>query len=281
MKIANLIICIFIWNELGGKVLAQTPESVEFDSPPNAPIYVIDGDVHYNETSNGVSVSLDWYSSMNPATGFLTGDGDFTFNGNVSSLAIDWAGTIGANMNVKMAGSVVRVNGKLSMSGSGTIGGYTLDSLSLLYTFTNFDLNPEAGQMSGYLGLNGSAKLAGKNIPLTLPSTYFAIDLPDEDMNGTWDSAGEWTEEIDATVNSKGKIVGTGELTVWDEFGDAYDVIPQQVSGKLKNGVVSLAAAGNSKTTSKIKVNLTYLESNEERVANKSSVSAYGQNRKF
>jgi len=151
----------------------------------------------------------------------------------------------------------------------------------LLYTFTNFDLNAEAGQMSGYLGLDGSAKLAGKNIPLTLPSTYFAIDLPDEDMNGTWDSAGEWTEEIDATVNSKGKIVGTGELTVWDEFGDAYDVIPQQVSGKLKNGVVSLAAAGNSKTTSKIKVNLTYLESNEERVANKSSVSAYGQNRKF
>jgi hypothetical protein len=42
-----------------------------------------------------------------------------------------------------------------------------------------------------------------------------------------------------------------------------------------------MAAAGNSKTTSKIKVNLTYLESNEETVVNKSSVSAYGQNRKF
>ena len=183
----------------------------EFESPANAPIYVIDGDIDYNDTLNRLSVSLGWSSNMNEATGTLTGSGDFTINGSVNSLAIDWEGTIGANMNVKVAGSVVRANGKMTMSGSGTISGYTLDRLALLYTFTNFDVNPATGQMAGYASLKGTAKLLGRTLPLSLPKTYLAMDLPDEDMNGQWDSAGDWKiSDIVASVDGKGKVVGTG-----------------------------------------------------------------------
>ncbi|NBT48337.1 MAG: hypothetical protein EBT07_11095 [Actinobacteria bacterium] len=185
-------------------------------------------------------------------------------------------------MNVKVAGSVVRVNGKLTMSGGGTIAGYTLDRLSLLYTFSNFDLNPNAGQMAGYVSLKGTARLLGRNLPLSLPRTYLAIDLPDEDMNGQWDSTGNWKiSDIDATVDGKGKITGTGKFAVLDDAGASYDIIDQKISGTVKNGVANLIAAGNSKATSKIKVILTYRESDDQTVAKKSSVSAYGQSRKF
>jgi hypothetical protein len=254
----------------------------EFESSGNAPIYVIDGDIIYNDTINGLTVGLDWSSSMNAATGSLAGEGDYTISGSVNSLAIDWAGTIKANMNVKVAGSVVRVNGKLTMSGGGTVAEVTLDRLSLLYTFSNFDLNPNAGQMAGYVNLKGSARLLGRNVPLSLPKTYLAMDLPDVDMNGQWDSAGDWKiSDIVATVDGKGKIAGTGKFAVLDENENPYDVVEQKISGIVKKGVVSLTAAGNSKSTSKIKEILTYRESDDQAVPKKSSVSAYGQSRKF
>ena len=267
---------------LASSCLGESLDIIEFESSGNAPIYVIDGDIIYNSTSNGLTVGLDWSSSMNAATGSLSGEGDYTISGSVNSLAIDWAGTIGANMNVKVAGSVVRVNGKLTMGGGGTIAGYTLDRLSLLYTFSNFDLNPNAGQMAGYVSLKGTARLLGRNLPLSLPRTYLAMDLPDEDMNGQWDSTGNWKiSDIVATVDGKGKIEGTGDFTVLDENGNPYDVVEQKISGTVKKGVVSLTAVGNSKSTSKIKEILTYRESDDQAVAKKSSVSAYGQSRKF
>jgi len=277
----NIIFPLFLFC-VATRCFAGSLDLIEFESQGNAPIYVIEGDIIYNNTINGVAVSLNWESSMNEATGSLAGEGDYTISGSVNSLAIDWAGTIGANMNVKVAGSVVRVNGKLTMSGGGTIAGYTLDRLSLLYTFSNFDLNPNAGQMAGYVSLKGTARLLGRNLPLSLPRTYLAIDLPDEDMNGQWDSTGNWKiSDIDATVDGKGKITGTGKFAVLDDAGASYDIIDQKISGTVKNGVANLIAAGNSKATSKIKVILTYRESDDQTVAKKSSVSAYGQSRKF
>lgn len=254
----------------------------EFESPANAPIYVIDGDIDYNETLNGLAVSLGWSSTMNEATGTLKGSGDFTINGNVNSLAIDWAGTIGANMSVKVVGSVVRANGKMTMSGSGTINSYSLDRLSLVYTFTNFDVNPATGKMAGYVSLKGTARLLGRTLPLSLPKTYLAMDLPDEDMNGQWDSAGDWKiSDIVASVDGKGKIAGIGKFTSLDENGNPYAIIEQKISGTVKNGVVNLTATGNSKSSSKIKEILTYRLSDDQTVSKKSSVSAYGQSRKF
>ena len=267
---------------LASTCLGGSLDISEFESPANAPIYVIDGDIDYNDTLNGLTVSLGWSSTMNEATGTLTGSGDFTINGNVNSLAIDWAGTIGANMSVKVVGSVVRANGKMTMSGSGTINSYSLDRLSLVYTFTNFDVNPATGQMAGYVSLKGTARLLGRTLPLSLPKTYLAMDLPDEDMNGQWDSAGDWKiSDIVASVDGKGKIAGIGKFTSLDENGNPYDIIEQKISGTVKNGVVSLTATGNSKSSSKIKEILTYRLSDDQTVANKSSATAYGQSRKF
>lgn len=227
-------------------------------------------------------MALDnWAVSMNPSTGALSGGGDFRANGTINSVSIDWDGSLNTALNVKLAGSVLRVNGKMSITGSGTIAGYDLDRLALTYTLSNMDVNVAAVQMAGYVSVKGSAKIFGRTIPLSLPRTYFAFDLPDEDSDGQWDSAGDWTASVDATVDGKGKLTGTGELSVLDENGEAFDVIPQKVTGQVRRGTVTLAATGNSRSTSRIKVNLTYLQADDSTVPNKSGVSAYGQSRKF
>jgi len=276
---------LFIGAALCGKIQAQSPESFGFDGPNSAPIYVVEGDFSLSYTYNNIDYSLDWSCTMNPATGSLIGAGNFAFDGYFYYYgwqSIYFGGSMGVALTAKQAGNVVRVNGKMALSGGGSIAGYTVSSLIITYTYTNIDVDPVLGQMSGYGSAKGRATVPGYgSYPVNVPNTYISQELPDTDTNGEWDSTGEWTAEVNATVDAKGKIVGTGELTVWDEFGEAYDVIPQKVSGKLKNGVVTLSAAGNSKPTSKITVNLTYLQSNDETVANKSSVSAYGQNRKF
>ena len=281
MNTINLVKWLFIGALLCGKVQAQSPESVDFDGPENAPIYVIEGDFAQNYSVGGLTYDIDWSMSANPNLGTLIGTGLFDINGYNSGYSVSFSGAVSIAFTVKQAGSVVRVNGKMGMAGAGYVSGVSCTA-NLTYNFSNIDVDPLTSTMGGYVSAKGKVTIPGYGSQsINVPTTYLSQQLPDVNSDGQWDSTGEWTTEIDATVNSKGKIVGTGELTVWDEFGDAYDVIPQQVSGKLKNGVVSLAATGNSKPTSKIKVNLTYLESNEETVANQNSVSAYGQNRKF
>ena len=264
-----------------GPLWAQTNESLEFSGPSNAPIYVIDGDFHYNITTNGVSLALDWSGSMDSASGNFSGSGDFSASGNISGIPIDWDGTVSAAMNLKTAGTVLRVNGKLTVAGAGTIAGYPLDRLLMVFSFTNLDVDVSTGQMSGYVSLKGSVKASGKTSSISLPKTYLSLDLPDTNNDGNWDSSGEWTEDITANVDAKGKVSGTAEFSVLDEDGEPYDTISQKISGTVKKGTVSLAAVGNQRATSKVKVNLTYLQSNDQAVTGKSSVSAYGQSRKF
>jgi len=261
---------------------AQTTESLEFEGPDNAPIYVIEGEFSHTYTTNGLTLAMDnWTIFMNPSTGALSGGGNFRADGTINSVAIDWDGSLNTALNVKQAGSVLRVNGKMSITGSGTIAGYDLERLALTYTLSNMDVSVAAMQMAGYVSVKGAARIFGRNLPLALPRTYFAFDLPDEDRDGQWDSTGDWKTDIDATVDGKGKIAGTGELAVLDEDGEAYDLIPQKVSGSVKNGTVALAATGNSRATSRIKVNLTYRQANDATVPGRSAVSAYGQSRKF
>jgi len=261
---------------------AQTTESLEFEGPDNAPIYVIEGNFNQTYEKDGLTLALDnWMISMNPSSGALSGGGDFRADGTINSVAIDWDGSLNTALNVKQAGSVLRVNGKMSITGSGTIAGYDLERLALTYTLSNMDVSVAAMQMAGYVSVKGAARIFGRNLPLALPRTYFAFDLPDEDRDGQWDSTGDWTAEINASVDGKGKVTGTGELAVLDEDGEAYDLIPQKVSGSVKNGTVALAATGNSRATSRIKVNLTYRQANDATVPGRSAVSAYGQSRKF
>jgi hypothetical protein len=264
---------------------AQTTESLEFEGPENAPIYVIEGDFSQSFSQDGMNYSVDWSMTMSPATGVLSGVGSFDIDGNFYYYgwqSISFTGNVAVDLAAKQAGSVVRVNGKMALSGSGSIAGYAVNSLIIRYTYTNVDIDPNLGQMSGYISATGRASVPGYgSFPVNVPKTYLSQALPDVDSDGQWDSTGDWTAEIDATVNGKGKIHGTGELAVFDENGEAYDLIAQKVTGSEKNGTVSLAATGNSPTTSKIKVNLTYLQADDTTVPTKSAVSAYGQNRKF
>jgi hypothetical protein len=276
--------CFSLFLLAGMSLSAQTKESLEFEGPDNAPIYVIEGDFSYTDTTNGLTLAMNnWTISMNPSTGALSGGGDFRANGTINSVSIDWDGSLNTAMNVKQAGSVVRANGKITINGGGTIAGFwTLDRLSVVYTLSNLTVDIVSKQMTGYVSATGVAKyLSILSIPLRLPRTYLSLDLPDEDRDGQWDSTGDWTASIDATVDGKGKITGTGELAVLNEDGEAYDLIPQKVSGSVKNGIVAMTATGNSRSTSRIKVNLTYRQANDAAVPGKSAVSAYGQGRKF
>ena len=276
--------CFSLFLLAGMSLSAQTKESLEFEGPDNAPIYVIEGDFSYTDTTNGLTLAMNnWTISMNPSTGALSGGGDFRANGTINSVSIDWDGSLNTAMNVKQAGSVVRANGKITINGGGTIAGFwTLDRLSVVYTLSNLTVDIVSKQMTGYVSATGVAKYFSiLSIPLRLPRTYLSLDLPDEDRDGQWDSTGDWTASIDATVDGKGKITGTGELAVLNEDGEAYDLIPQKVSGSVKNGIVAMTATGNSRSTSRIKVNLTYRQANDAAVPGKSAVSAYGQGRKF
>ena len=269
---------------LASTCLGGSLDISEFEGPDNAPIYVIEGDFSYTDTTNGLTLAMNnWTISMNPSTGALSGGGDFRANGTINSVSIDWDGSLNTAMNVKQAGSVVRANGKITINGGGTIAGFwTLDRLSLVYTLSNLTVDIVSKQMTGYVSATGVAKYFSiLSIPLRLPRTYLSLDLPDEDRDGQWDSTGDWTASIDATVDGKGKITGTGELAVLNEDGEAYDLIPQKVSGSVKNGIVAMTATGNSRSTSRIKVNLTYRQANDAAVPGKSAVSAYGQSRKF
>jgi hypothetical protein len=266
-------------------VFAQMTESLEFSGPDSAPIYVLEGDFTSSYSLNGIDYVLDWSCTMNPASGALTGAGNFSLDGSFywyGWRSINFAGSMGVALTGKQAGSVLRVNGKMALSGWGNIAGYEVNPLTISYVYSNVDVDPVAGQMSGYISAKGKAIVPGYgSFPVNVPRTYLSQELPDADTDGQWDSTGDWTAEIDATVTSKGKISGTGELAVLDEDGEIYDLIPQNVSGSLKNGTVSLNAAGNNRSTSKIKVNLTYLQANDQTVSGKNAVSAYGQNRKF
>ena len=266
-------------------VCAQNSESLEFSSPDSAPIYVLEGDFTSAYSLNGINYVLDWSCTMDPASGALTGAGNFSLDGSFywyGWRSINFAGSMGVALTGKQAGSVLRVNGKMALSGWGNIAGYEVNPLTISYTYSNVDVDPAAGQMSGYISAKGRAIVPGYgSFPVNVPRTYLSQELPDADTDGQWDSTGDWTAEIDATVTSKGKISGTGELAVLDEDGEIYDLIPQNVSGSLKNGTVSLNAAGNNRSTSKIKVNLTYLQATDQTVSGKNAVSAYGQNRKF
>ena len=285
MKIINPVMWLFIGVALCGEIQAQSSESFGFDGPDNAPIFVIEGSFSQNYTVNSMNFDVDWNMMMDPSSGSLVGTGNFAIDGYFyyyNWWGINFSGSVATAFTAKQAGTVLRVNGKMAMTGTGYLASYYVDRCAVNYTYSNLQVDSVAGSMSGNISAKGSVRVPGYGTyPVNVPRQYLAQELPDVNQDGEWDSTGEWTAEVDATVDAKGKIVGTGELTVWDEFGEAYDVIPQKVSGSLKKGVVALSATGNSKPTSKIKVNLTYLQSNDETVANKSSVSAYGQNRKF
>lgn len=267
---------------------AQTLETLDFSGPVSAPIYVLDGQFQYQTNVNGVSMNLDWAGSMDPATGIFSGKGNFSANGSLLSIIpIDWDGNVSTTMNLKAAGNVLRVEGKMSVTGSGTVGNDTVDNLVLDYTLANLDVNAAASRMRGYVSFRGFAKVRGRTLPLAFPKTYLSLGLPDENHDGKWDSGGDWTEAVTISIDAKGKVSGNGEFEVLDEQGGSFDLIYQKITGTLKKGTVTLTASGSQSSTAKVKISLTYPQPSDPSARTvatmngKSSVSAYGQSRKF
>jgi len=257
---------------------AQSTESLEFAGPDNAPIYVIDGQVSGSHYYRSLLLSYDWNSETDPSLGLLTGSGNFSAEGGNINLN----GRLDVKMSIKSAGSVVRIGGKMSVQATGVFEGYTIENCVLTYSIPRMSIDPVVGRASGYVSASGRIQTTtGKKAAIHVATTFLPLELPDSSGSG-WDSPGDWRlSVINASVDGKGKITGTGEFAVLDSAGDPYDVIGQKITGTLKGGIVTLTAAGNSKATSKIKVILTYRESDDQTVAKKSSVSAYGQSRKF
>lgn len=269
-------VVLFVWLSLAS-LHAQSTESLEFTGPENAPIYVIAGQVSGSHSYRELLISYDWESETDPASGLLSGSGNFSAEGG----DIDLDGSLSVKMSIKSAGSAVRIGGKINVQATGIFNGYTIDRCILNYAIPGMSINPSAGTAGGYVSATGSLRATtGKKAAARVAKTFLSLDLPDTNGSG-WDSGGDWATNINATVDRKGKISGTGEMAVLDKGGQPYDLISQKISGTVKNGIVTMAAAGSSRATSKIKVSLTYRQDNQAALTGRSSVSAYGQSRKF
>jgi hypothetical protein len=149
-------------------------------------------------------------------------------------------------------------------------------------------LDPLTGEQMGNmlltLALQTRNEAAGFNF--LLREVFPAATMPRPALYASeseWiEAAGNWFTQITAEANTRGKVRGTGQLV----FGDPEDplaTVAQRVSGRFnsRSGVVTLNSVGTERKTSKVKLNLSYTESTSEAVADKSSISAYGQKRKF
>ena len=92
------------------------------------------------------------------------------------------------------------------------------------------------------------------------------------------------THMIDSRIVFDGVVIchQHDQLTVGDPE-DPYANVDQNVKGKInsKTGVVSLSGSGATKSTSKVKITLNYVNATGDTIDGKSSVNAYAQKRKF
>ncbi len=275
---------------------ATAQEVMNIEGPPSAPIYVLEG--HFVQSfdsnlSNGqFHAEVDADETMDINTGALTAQGSMLMEGvaytDYGAASFD----LGANMTikavVKQAGTAVRWSGKAAVKGGGGVDvpyyGYEPVTFAMTLTYTNMTLDPASGEQSGQVSLSGSAKANGVKVPIKQAPTYTVIPRPENlQISGEWkDTSGRWASSISPSVDSKGKVSGIAQLVLGDP-ADPYAIVDQKVAGKLnaKTGIVAITGIGASKSTSKTKISLSYLQSTVEIVPNKSSVSAYGQTKRF
>jgi hypothetical protein len=271
-------------------------EIFEFEGPENAPIYVLEGDFQQTASiaQNGGTLyySTDISATMNVNTGQMESVGGFSVSGSQVVGGLSWFMEMDMLLSMKavmkQAGNAVRWSGKAQMSGpmsfSSTQG--DLDAfVTGTFNYTNVALDTQTGEQNGLMSFKATAwTSAGYKFPLNQPATPTFFPRPTVySSEGEWqDAAGDWTAEITADVHPKGNIRGTGRLVVGDP-SDPYANVAQSVSGKInaKSGVVSLSATGNTRSTSRVRVTLNYLDRTGETVAGKNSVAAYAQTRKY
>ena len=91
---------------------------------------------------------------------------------------------------------------------------------------------------------------------------------------------GVWSASYDFSVLAKGKLSGTGTITVGPQ-DDPVDEVAQKVSGtrNTKTGIYSWTTTSNSRADAKVKVTIKHTDTDV--VDNANSVSAAAQTRKF
>jgi hypothetical protein len=288
----------FVYNLiLGGIVFASlaasAQETLEFEGPTNAKIYVLEG--NFKDSFSMPVSGVTWYYQTDFQATMGVNSGAITWAGSASAQAALDQGILSMNLSVaakgvaKQAGSTVRWSATMAASGPATMQFYNSFSESVFITgsfnYKNMTLDEQTGQQIGTVSYRYVARNAyGQKFPFAQSPTVTTIPRPTiYSSEGEWrEAAGDWSSEIDADVYPKGRISGTGNLIVGDAE-DPYANVVQNIKGKVnsKTGVVSITGSGASKSTSKVKVTLNYMNSTGDTVAGKSSVNAYAQSRKF
>ncbi len=282
---------------LAGVISSSAQEVIEFEGPDNAPIYVMEGD--FKQSASIQQMGGTWFyetdiaAAMNVNSGAMTSIGTMAAEGSGFVNGLQFAMTMNISLGLKavmkQAGNSVRWSGKAAMTGPMTIAvpGYGSESFNVrgIWTYANMTLDPATGEQTGLMSYNATGRNAyGQRFPMRQAPTQTTFPRPTiYSSEGEWrNAAGDWSTDITADVYPNGRIKGTGELTV-GEPEDPYANVEQKVTGKLnsKTDVVTLNSSGATKTTSKVRVTLNYVNATGDTVAGKSSVRAYAQNRKF
>jgi hypothetical protein len=277
--------------------ITSAQETIEFQGPENAPIYVMEGDFKQSATMNmyggNWDVQTDMQSTMEINTGAMNSAGQMSISGSGSingmQLTMDMDMSFAMKAVAKQAGKTIRWSGDAAMSGPMLIqpNGSPAESFSVsgIWKYKNISLDPETGEQTGTMSYKAVAvSTYGQRIPMSQPASITTFPRPTiYASEGEWQEiAGDWSADIVANVYPNGKITGTGDLIVGDP-ADPYANVDQNIKGKLnsKTGVVSLIGSGATKSTSKVKVTLNYLNSTGDTISGKSSVNAFAQSRKF
>jgi hypothetical protein len=290
MKKTNLFLLSALFGSL---VFASAQDSIEFEGPDEAPIYVLEGDFKQSFTSPVLgeiwNYTTEFQGTMDVNSGamLLVGQAKTEGMSNGSLLNMDFS--MAMKGVAKQAGAALRWSAKAAMSGqfSARSGGLITESgiISGTYQFRNMILDEITGEQTGIVSYSAVIRNNfGSRFPFIQPPTQTTLPRPTiYASEGEWrEVAGDWSSNITADVFPNGRIAGTGLLVVGDSE-DPYANVAQNIKGKLnpKTGVATLNGAGATKSTSKVRITLNYVDSEGETLPGKSSVSAYAQKRRF
>ena len=221
---------------LGGLLLLGTAglraemASGTYTVPVDATLALWDVSGSYHEDADGIIMD---YTLNVDAGGKITGSGTATLSDGSDTLTANFSGT----GTIRSAGTVVRVNMNLKMTGSGYVSGYYATFRANMNQ--KLELDATNHQMVGTASGSLSVRVPGLGSKgVRMPPSESITDLP-EDMNGSFGLAMN-------VVTNKTRYTGTGTLS-------------------LSNGKsIAMAATGNYKAKTD-KSTLTFKGQNLDR----------------
>lgn len=290
MKKTTLVLLSALFGSL---VFAPAQDFIEFEGPDEAPIYVLEGDFKQSFTSPVLgeiwNSTTEFQGAMDVNSGAMLLVGQVKSEGMSNGSLLNMDFSMAMKGVAKQAGPALRWSAKAALSGHFSVrsGWIVTDSgfISGIYQFRNMILDEITGEQTGIVSYRAFIRNNfGFRFPFSQPPTLTTLPRPTiYASEGEWrEVAGDWSSNITADVSPNGRIAGTGQLVVGDPE-DPYANVAQNIKGKLnsKTGVATLNGVGATKSTSKVRITLNYVDSKGETLPGKSSVSAYAQKRKF